>query len=56
MKTVREVAAAVVLLQRDFEELKRSRYHCDICPEEYGCNAFPRTNGVADPIHTIHKA
>lgn len=56
MKTVREVAAAVISLRREFEDLKRSRYHCDVCPEGQGCNQYPRTNGIADPIHTIHSA
>lgn len=54
MRTVREVARAVVLLQQELEELKQSWRNCTICADGEGCNAHKRdTNVVSDPVHVL---
>lgn len=56
MRTVREVAAAVRLLQRDLEQLKKEWYHCSICADNEGCNASYRPmNTISDPVHSNHR-
>lgn len=55
MKTVREVAIAVRSLQRELEQLKKSRFTCDICAIGEGCNGPLWTNAISDPIHTVHS-